>query len=135
MTISGSGFTGATAVMFGATAAPQFTVVSDGRLTTTSPSGQIHSRTETIAAARAEALFVRDVPGTTQPARTDITEAIRVAVRPCIAQTHARCAPHAAHAPCIAQTHARCPQHARSRPAPRSRSYLCGGGPEARLLG
>lgn len=42
---------------------------------------RIHSRTDIVAVARAEALFVSDVPGMTQPAPADIAEAIRVAVR------------------------------------------------------
>jgi hypothetical protein len=40
-----------------------------------------HSRTTTVVVARAEALFVSDVPGMTQPAPAVIAEAIRVAVR------------------------------------------------------
>ena len=39
MTITGTGFTGATAVDFGTTAATNLTVVSDTQITATSPAG------------------------------------------------------------------------------------------------
>ncbi|MFF8786351.1 IPT/TIG domain-containing protein, partial [Streptomyces sp. NPDC015125] len=39
MTVTGTGFTGATAVRFGATPAPSFTVVSDTQITATTPPG------------------------------------------------------------------------------------------------
>jgi hypothetical protein len=39
VTVFGSGFSGATSVSFGTTAAPRFQVVSDGEITTTSPPG------------------------------------------------------------------------------------------------
>ncbi|MFE3884825.1 IPT/TIG domain-containing protein, partial [Streptomyces lydicus] len=39
MTITGTGFTGATAVRFGATPTPSFTVVSDTQITATTPLG------------------------------------------------------------------------------------------------
>ncbi len=42
VTITGTGFTGATAVDFGANAATSYTVVSDTEITATSPAGQRH---------------------------------------------------------------------------------------------
>ncbi|MEU4588539.1 IPT/TIG domain-containing protein [Kitasatospora aureofaciens] len=39
VTLTGSGFSGATAVRFGAVAAPSFTVVSDTQITATAPAG------------------------------------------------------------------------------------------------
>jgi hypothetical protein len=58
VTITGTGFTGATAVSFGGTAVTSFSVVSDSQITTTSPAGSAGSVAVTVTTPRGTSALV-----------------------------------------------------------------------------
>ncbi|MDX3224700.1 IPT/TIG domain-containing protein [Streptomyces sp. ME19-01-6] len=70
VTITGEGFTGTTAVYFGARRAPSFTVVDDNRLTVVTPSGTLSSVPVRVVAAGGTAVvghyYYRRVPSIDQ---------------------------------------------------------------------